>query len=138
PRQRPGRVLPTAGSAEPRLQPVSRRSLGPAAGRQHHPAGTPDRLSRLPPRVAESRLAPAETPQLSGRDPRRALRVWRAGDGRARAVPDVARARDGDRDARRPAVVRGYEQTMIDSSQRRDALRAVSFYRLGGQDARGV
>ena len=64
------------------------------------PAGAPDRLSALPAGMAGPRLAPAAAAQLPGRHARRALRVRRARARRARALPDVARARDDDRDAR--------------------------------------
>jgi len=50
------------------------------------------------------RLAPAAAAQLPGGNPRRALRVRRAGARPARALPDVARAGDALRGARGPAL----------------------------------
>ena len=68
------------------------------------PAGPSDRLSALPAGMAEPGLAAAPPAQLPDRHARRALRARRAGICRARALPDVARARHADRDAGGAAV----------------------------------
>ncbi len=63
-----------------------------------------DRLSDLSPGMAGGRLAAAAAAQLHERHARRALRFWRAGTGRSRIFPDVARPRHGDGIARGAAV----------------------------------
>ncbi len=57
--------------------------------RQCDSAGASDRLSALPAGMAEPRLAAAAIAQLPDRHARRALRLWRAGKCRSRALPDV-------------------------------------------------
>ena len=71
---------------------------------QAHPTGYPALSSR----VAGSRLARAAAAQLPRRHPRGAVRVRRPRAGRPRALPDVARARDADRSARRTALSAGH------------------------------
>ena len=85
------------GSAKPVLQPVSRRQLRKASRRCRHPAGPPDGLPGLSPRMAEFGYAATAAAQLHGRRARRALRVQRAGSRGARALPDGARPRHADR-----------------------------------------
>src|SRR5206468_668452 len=69
---------PPPRPAEPLLQPVPRRQLGKAARRQLDPARAPDRLSGLPPGMAEPRLAAAAPAQLHDWCARRTVRIWRA------------------------------------------------------------
>ena len=86
------------GPAQPLLRAMPRRQLGPAARRQHDPAGAPDRLSALSPGMAGARLAAAAPAQLPDRHARRDLRLRRARVRRAGGFPDVARARHADGD----------------------------------------
>src|ERR1700682_2279818 len=56
--------------------------------------------------MAGPRLAPASAAQLSRRHPRGAVRLRRPRARRSRALPDVARPRDDDGRAGRPALMR--------------------------------
>ncbi len=69
------------------------------------PQAHPTRLSALPARMAEPRLAAAPAAQLPDGRARRALPVWRAGICRARALPDEPRRRHDGRDARRASLI---------------------------------
>src|SRR6266404_1032664 len=105
PRRRPRDVPPAPGPAQPRVRAMPRRQLGTAARGQRHSAGASDRVSALPPREAEPRLAPASAAHLSRRHPRGAVRLWCPRARRSRELPDVARARNDDGRAGRPALM---------------------------------
>ena len=77
---------------------------GEDARRQSHSAGDADRLSDLPPGMAGGRLAAAAAAQLHERHARGVLRIRRAGAGRSRILPDVARPRAPDGSAGGAAV----------------------------------
>ncbi len=76
--------------------PSATTTIGASARRLADPAGASDRVSALSPRMADPRLAAAAPAQLHDRHARRALCLRVGGECRARAVPRVARAGDGD------------------------------------------
>ncbi len=90
--------------AQSRLQQLPRRQLGQAPGGLGDHARTADRLSLVPAGMAIARLAAAPAAQLHDRHPRPALRLRRAGTGRARALSYVPRAGHAGRDAGGSAV----------------------------------
>ena len=103
-RQGPRSVPAAAGPAQSRLRQLPRRQLGQAPGRRGDHAGPPDRLSALPAGMAIARFAAAPPARLHVGHPRPALRLRRAGTGRAGTLSDVARPRHADRGAGGAAV----------------------------------
>jgi mono/diheme cytochrome c family protein len=69
------------------------------AFQQYHPTGGANQLSDLPPRMAGSRLAATSAAGMHVCCACAAFRLRRAGAGRSRALPDVARPRPADGNA---------------------------------------
>src|SRR6516165_5377619 len=93
PASRPRPVHPAPRTAQSLLCTVSRRQLGPKARRRCDPAGPPDRISTLSPRMASARIIAATAAQLPVRNARYLLSLRRAPVCRSRTLFDVARAR---------------------------------------------
>ena len=77
------------------------------------PAGASHRISVVPARMADGRLAAAAPAQLPDRHARRDLCVRVTRVRRARDLPDVARTRHADRDARGAAVARAPDRSSV-------------------------
>src|SRR5581483_3158156 len=105
-RRRARAVRASPGTARTVLRAVSRRQLGQNAGRKPDPAGASHRLSDLPAGMAGGRFIGAAVARLHERGAGRTVRLWLAGTGRSRTLPDVALARHGGRDAGGTAVIR--------------------------------
>src|SRR5262249_51950796 len=104
PASRPRVVHPAPRAAQSLLCAVPRRQLGPQARRRRDPAGPPDRISALSPRMANARIAAAAAAQLLVRNARRLLSLGRTRISRSRTLSDVARARPAGRDSGGAAV----------------------------------
>ena len=99
-----GHLPAPARAAQFVLRELPRRQLGTEACGRTDPAGASHRLSAIPARMADARLAAAAVAQLPDRD---AHRVLSAGCTRIRqsgVLPDVARTRHAGRGAGRAAV----------------------------------
>src|SRR6516225_10379047 len=104
PASRPRIVHPAPRAAQSLLCAVPRRQLGPEARRRRNPAGPPDRLSALSPRMANARIAAAAAAQLPVRNARHLLSLGRTRIRRSRTLSDVARLRHAGRDTGGAAV----------------------------------
>src|SRR5882762_11650230 len=89
--------------------------------------------------MAGTRFVPAAAAQLPHRNTRRTLRVWSARIRGSRALPDVARERDEDRDARRAALAAHFRSSGAINQGRIRLLRVdvgmhrVHHGRMGGK-----
>src|SRR5262245_8590552 len=104
PASRPQAVHPAPRAAQSLLCTVPRRQLGTKARRRRDPAGPPDRISALSPRMANAWIAAAAVAQLLVRNARRLLSLRRTRICRSRTLSDVARARHAGRDSGGAAV----------------------------------
>src|SRR5467141_2590759 len=81
--------------------------------------------------MAGTRFVPAAAAQLPHRNTRRTLRVWSARIRGPRALPDVARERDEDRDARRAALAAHFSSSGAINQGRTRLLRVdVGMHRV--------
>src|SRR5215467_9419197 len=139
PASRPRAVHPAPRAAQSLLCTVSRRQLGPKARRRRDPAGPPDRISALSPRMAIARITAATAAQLPVRNARRVVSLGCTRIRGSRTLSDVARARHAGRNTGGAALALRHERSFLsDAAWFRHGPPQVGLTLILAADASGL